>query len=73
MAKNVEEASETTNAAENTDVRKVLRVPGFLISDTAIGLGDFVQMITHRAGIKPCGGCQKRAKAMNRLAHLEPR
>ena len=31
------------------------------------GLGDTVAKITKAVGIKPCGGCAKRRKAMNRI------
>lgn len=42
-----------------------VRLPGFLI-DEEIGLGDAVKRITYAMGIKPCGGCEKRAQALNR-------
>ena len=42
-----------------------VRLPGF-ISDERIGLGDTVTRITYAAGIKPCGGCGRRAAALNR-------
>ena len=42
-----------------------VRLPGF-ISDEAVGLGDVVQRVTYAVGIKPCGGCERRATAMNR-------
>jgi hypothetical protein len=44
--------------------RKV-RLPGF-ITDEQVGLGDVVQRVTYAMGIKPCGGCERRAAAMNR-------
>lgn len=44
--------------------RKV-RLPGF-IRDEQVGLGDVVQRVTYAMGIKPCGGCDGRAAAMNR-------
>jgi hypothetical protein len=42
-----------------------VRLPGF-ISDERVGLGDAVKRITYAAGIKPCGGCGRRAAALNR-------
>jgi hypothetical protein len=30
-----------------------------------IGLGDVVKRATYAMGIKPCGGCEKRAAALN--------
>lgn len=38
-----------------------------------IGLGDAVKRATTALGIKPCGGCQRRAAALNRLITLKPR
>jgi hypothetical protein len=42
-----------------------VRLPGF-ISDEQIGLGDVVKRITYSAGIQSCGGCGRRAAALNR-------
>ena len=42
-----------------------IRLPGF-IRDEEIGLGDVVKRVTYAAGIRPCGGCEKRAAALNR-------
>ena len=42
-----------------------VRLPGFVANET-IGLGDVVRQVTYAVGIKPCGGCERRAAAMNR-------
>ena len=42
-----------------------MRLPGF-VTDEEIGLGDAVKRVTYAMGIKPCGGCDRRATAMNR-------
>jgi hypothetical protein len=42
-----------------------VRLPGFLIEDE-IGLGDLIKKTTYAMGIQPCGGCEKRAAALNR-------
>jgi len=42
-----------------------VRLPGF-ITDKEIGLGDIVKQATSYIGIKPCGGCEKRAATLNR-------
>jgi len=42
-----------------------VRLPGFLI-DEEIGLGDAIKRVTYAMGIRPCGGCEKRAAALNR-------
>ena len=49
----------------NKDEPYRVRLPGF-ISDEQVGLGDVVGRITYGAGIKPCGGCGRRAAALNR-------
>jgi hypothetical protein len=59
---------ETKSAAEpaisDRPVHRV-RLPGFLI-DEEIGLGDVIKKTTYSIGIKPCGGCEGRAAALNR-------
>lgn len=42
-----------------------VRLPGF-ISDQDVGLGDVIKRATYAIGIKPCGGCSRRAAALNR-------
>ncbi len=42
-----------------------LRLPGF-ITDDDIGLGDVVKRATSAVGVRPCGGCEARAAALNR-------
>ena len=42
-----------------------LRLPGF-VSDKDIGLGDAIRQVTYALGIQPCGGCDRRAAALNR-------
>ena len=42
-----------------------VRLPGF-ISDQDIGLGDVIKRATYAIGVKPCGGCQRRATVLNR-------
>ena len=42
-----------------------VRLPGF-ITEEEIGLGDAIKRVTYAVGIKPCGGCEKRAAALNR-------
>lgn len=46
--------------------KKTLRIPLPIKLETEKGLGDVVKAITTYVGIKPCGGCQKRAEALNR-------
>ena len=41
------------------------RLPGF-VNDEDIGLGDAIKRVTSTFGIRPCGGCERRAAALNR-------
>ena len=42
-----------------------VRLPGF-VSDEDVGLGDTIKRATSTVGITPCGGCNRRAAALNR-------
>jgi hypothetical protein len=42
-----------------------VHLPGF-ITDEEVGLGDAVKRATSYIGLKPCGGCERRAAALNR-------
>jgi hypothetical protein len=42
-----------------------VRLPGFLVEEE-IGLGDAIKRMTYAMGIRPCGGCERRAAALNR-------
>jgi hypothetical protein len=42
-----------------------VRLPGFLVEEET-GLGDVIKRTTYALGIKPCGGCESRAAALNR-------
>lgn len=46
-----------------------VRLPGFLIEEE-VGLGEVIKRVTYAMGIKPCGGCEKRAAALNRWMHF---
>ena len=52
-------------APEPPSVSARVRLPGFLIDQEEIGLGDAIKRLTYAMGIKPCGGCEKRAAALN--------
>jgi hypothetical protein len=43
----------------------VVHLPSF-VSDEDIGLGDVIKRVTGAFGIRPCGGCNRRAAALNR-------
>jgi hypothetical protein len=42
-----------------------VRLPGFL-NENDVGLGDVIKRATSYVGIRPCGGCEARAAALNR-------
>lgn len=52
---------------ENNSQRgpRVVSLPGFLIEDD-IGAGEMIKRATAAIGIKPCGGCGRRAAALDR-------
>jgi adenosyl cobinamide kinase/adenosyl cobinamide phosphate guanylyltransferase len=49
-----------------------VRLPGFLVSEE-VGMGDVIKKATAWAGVKPCGGCNKRAAALNQRVTFTPR
>ena len=46
---------------------KIKRTPTRRKCDASDGLGERIAGITKAIGIKPCGGCQGRREALNRL------
>jgi hypothetical protein len=45
-----------------------VRLPGFIsekAGERAVGLGDVIKRATSIVGIKPCGGCSRRAERLN--------
>ena len=59
MSKELEEKDN----AEGQPAR--VRLPGF-INDEDLGLGDAIKRVTRAVGIRPCGGCERRAAVLNR-------
>jgi hypothetical protein len=41
-----------------------VHLPSF-ITDEDVGLGNVVKRMTYAVGIRPCGGCERRAVALN--------
>lgn len=58
----INDPEQPTNGAQPFRVR----LPGFLADDDTVGLGDAIARATARMGIRPCGGCQRRAATLNR-------
>jgi len=42
-----------------------IRLPGF-VTGPDVGLGDVIKRATSALGLKPCGGCARRAATLNR-------
>lgn len=43
-----------------------IRLPGFIIDEGEVGLGDVVKRVTYVMGIRSCAGCEKRSAALSR-------
>jgi hypothetical protein len=48
-----------------------VRLPGFVVSEQ-VGLGDAVTRVTRAVGIRPCGGCARRAASLNQWLRFSP-
>lgn len=59
-------AMNDTKTKLKVDEPRQIRLPGF-VKDEEIGLGDVIKQITYAIGIKPCGGCERRASMLNRF------
>jgi hypothetical protein len=57
------ETEDRTTSRTATPLR--VRLPGF-IKDEDVGLGDAIKRVTYAFGLHPCGGCERRATALNR-------
>ena len=57
--------AKTVGAADKRHQPYRVRLPGF-ITEEDVGLGDVIKRATYAVGIKPCGGCERRASALNR-------
>jgi hypothetical protein len=63
-----EDSEHAVTEPAEPDVRQphVVRLPGFLSDEEPVGLGDVVKSVTRTLGVRPCGGCERRAVALNR-------
>jgi hypothetical protein len=73
---NNEEPSDATGKVKRKPYKD--RLPGFVtdVKDEGVGLGDVIKRATSTVGIRPCGGCERRAAALNRwfvFSHRNPR
>jgi hypothetical protein len=70
------DVTSNSSSREPRDARRqtprVVRLPGFT-ADKEVGLGDAIKHATATLGIRPCGGCQRRAAALNRWMTISGR
>ena len=59
------ERKKNRQANKAEDQPRRVRLPGFITKED-VGLGDVIKRVTSSFGIRPCGGCQRRAEAFNR-------
>jgi hypothetical protein len=60
--------------SENEARPRESHLPGFINDDDEPrGLGDVIKKTTSRLGINPCGGCEERARKLNRMVPLRKR
>ncbi|AYL35504.1 hypothetical protein CNQ36_08700 [Streptomyces fungicidicus] len=59
-------ADDPCGARRHDRPRHRARIPGFAREGAEIGLGDAVTRLTTAVGVRPCGGCGRRAEALNR-------
>jgi hypothetical protein len=64
--------AESNSAVKGERQPYKVRLPGFIKTDNDVGLGDVIKRATSTVGIRPCGGCARRAAALNRLATFSP-
>jgi hypothetical protein len=60
---NEKDSSESMDQKERAPFR--VRLPRF-VAPRRIGLGTVLKRMTYAVGIKPCGGCKRRAAALDR-------
>jgi len=58
-------ATEPDDRDSTERARFVIRLPGLIKDD--VGIGDIIKRVTSAVGIPPCGGCEQRARAFNRV------
>jgi hypothetical protein len=60
-----EEMSDKQTTGKDGSQPHRVRLPGFVVKQE-IGLGDAIKRATYAMGIRPCGGCERRATVLNR-------
>jgi hypothetical protein len=62
----LQEPARNNHAHESAREPYRVRLPR-AIGDEDVGLGDVLKHATSAIGVRPCGGCERRAAALNRL------
>ena len=65
----LEKNGDASGRSQATPLR--VRLPGF-IANEEIGLGDVIKRATSYVRVRPCGGCEARAGALNRRVVFTP-
>jgi hypothetical protein len=68
----VERRARAAQADGQTRTPYRVRLPGF-IGDREVGLGDVIKRATSVVGIRPCGGCARRAAVLNSWVSFQER
>ncbi len=68
--KAIDDAEDGT-AEDSPRARYRIAVPG--LASGEVGLGDVISRTTSLVGITPCGGCRRRAQALNGWLSFSPR
>jgi len=62
--------SEPAGEPERERPPREIRLPGFIREE--VGLGDVIKRATSTLGVRPCGGCSRRAAQLNRRIVFSP-
>jgi hypothetical protein len=71
MSINHERQNQEQPKPENAPYR--ITLPGWILKEDEIGLGEGLERVFHRMGARSCPGCKKRAAALNRRFVLSRR
>jgi hypothetical protein len=55
----------THDSDQNASASFHIRLPGFVNAED-IGLGSAIKRVAYALGVTPCGGCERRAAALDR-------
>jgi hypothetical protein len=70
-AETVVDESQDPGSGSGTRARHRISVPG--LTSEEVGLGDVIGRVASLVGLSPCGGCRRRAHALNSWVSFSPR